>query len=328
MRPLELILLLLLVVSAGLVIARHRPSSRLAGILAAGVAGTTLLHLLLGGGRAQMTPLIVLLWGLASIPVWRGWSTPGEPRETGRVRAVFSGVLRFVLVPAACLLFAFLPAAIVVPELPTPTGSFAVGVTDFSVRFDDRPEVLSGDPGDSREILVRAWYPAERRRGDEVEPYFTKAEMQAFVETNSATIPGFGYLFSQAALARTHSVRDAPVAAQVDGFPVLAYSHGYGLFVSQNTPLMEELASHGYIVFGLGHTWDGLDGLSRRPDGRPRTAHPRPAGQGGGSRLRAGDDRERHDAQPRQQRSRAPAGPGHSTGSGSPGPGTKAWVPA
>ena len=265
MRPLELILLLLLAVSAGLVIVRHRPSSRLAGILAAGVAATTLLHLLLEGGRAQMTPLIVLLWGLASIPVWRGWSTPGEPRETGRVRAVFSGVLRFVLIPAACLLFAFLPAAIVVPELPTPTGSFAVGVTDFSVRFDDRPEVLSEDPGDSREILVRAWYPAERRRGDEAEPYFTKAEMQAFVETNSATIPGFGYLFSQAALARTHSVRDAPVAAQVDGFPVLAYSHGYGLFVSQNTPLMEELASHGYIVFGLGHTWDGSTVF---PDGR------------------------------------------------------------
>ncbi len=265
MRPLELILLLLLAVSAGLVIVRHRPSSRLAGILAAGVAATTLLHLLLEGGRAQMTPLIVLLWGLASIPVWRGWSTPGEPRETGRVRAVFSGVLRFVLIPAACLLFAFLPAAIVVPKLPTPTGSFAVGVTDFSVRFDDRPEVLSEDPGDSREILVRAWYPAERRRGDEAEPYFTKAEAQAFVETNSATIPGFGYLFSQAALARTHSVRDAAVAAQVDGFPVLAYSHGYGLFVSQNTPLMEELASHGYIVFGLGHTWDGSTVF---PDGR------------------------------------------------------------
>ena len=89
--------------------------------------------------------------------------------------------------------------------------------------------------------------------------------MQAFVETNRATIPGFGYLFSQAALARTHSVRDAPVAAQVDGFPVLAYSHGYGLFVSQNTPLMEELASHGYIVFGLGHTWDGSTVF---PDGR------------------------------------------------------------
>ena len=275
-----------------------------------------------------MTLLIVLLWGLASIPVWRGWSTPGEPRETGRVRAVFSGVLRFVLIPAACLLFAFLPAAIVVPELPTPTGSFAVGVTDFSVRFDDRPEVLSEDPGDSREILVRAWYPAERRRGDEAEPYFTKAETQAFVETNSATIPGFGYLFSQAALARdalrTGRIRRR-AGGRVSGSRLLAWLRA--LRVAEHSADGRAGEPRLHRVRPRSHL-GRLDGLSRRPDGRPRTAHPRPPGQGGGSRLRAGDDRERHDAQPRQQTKPSAGRPWPPNGKRLAGTGTKAWAPA
>ena len=47
--------------------------------------------------------------------------------------------------------------------------------------------------------------------------------------------------------------------------PVLFYSHGYTSFAGQNTVLMEELASHGYIVYSIQHTHDSSPVLF--PDG-------------------------------------------------------------
>ena len=38
--------------------------------------------------------------------------------------------------------------------------------------------------------------------------------------------------------------------------PVVIYSHGYTSFPGQNTALLEELASHGYIVYSVQHTYD------------------------------------------------------------------------
>jgi hypothetical protein len=48
-------------------------------------------------------------------------------------------------------------------------------------------------------------------------------------------------------------------------YPVLLFSHGYGGVVMQNTALMEELASHGYVVFSIAHPYESL--VSSFPDG-------------------------------------------------------------
>ena len=37
-------------------------------------------------------------------------------------------------------------------------------------------------------------------------------------------------------------------------YPVIVFSHSLGLTAEQNTPLMEHLASHGYVVIGISHT--------------------------------------------------------------------------
>jgi dienelactone hydrolase len=56
-------------------------------------------------------------------------------------------------------------------------------------------------------------------------------------------------------------------------FPVLLFNHGFGSFQKQSTSLLEELASHGYVVASLGHPSESLvvqfaDGTSqgRRAD--------------------------------------------------------------
>ena len=57
----------------------------------------------------------------------------------------------------------------------------------------------------------------------------------------------------------THSYLDAVpvVLSSKDGddndkpFPVMIYTHGFGMYVNDNTALLEEIASHGYIVFAI-----------------------------------------------------------------------------
>ncbi len=49
---------------------------------------------------------------------------------------------------------------------------------------------------------------------------------------------------------------NAPLTDAAANRPVVIYSHGYTSFLGQNTALMEELASHGYIVYSAQHTYD------------------------------------------------------------------------
>jgi len=46
-------------------------------------------------------------------------------------------------------------------ELPSPTGPYAVGQTVFRWADTSRPEVMTDDPDDFREVIAFIWYPAE-----------------------------------------------------------------------------------------------------------------------------------------------------------------------
>jgi hypothetical protein len=53
---------------------------------------------------------------------------------------------------------------------------------------------------------------------------------------------------------KTHTYRDIPLATAGSSYPVIVFSHSLGLNAEQNTPLMEHLASHGYVVIGISHS--------------------------------------------------------------------------
>jgi hypothetical protein len=57
---------------------------------------------------------------------------------------------------------------------------------------------------------------------------------------------------------RSESYLNAPPAEPRDGlsgFPVLLFSHGWNGFRAQNTYQVQELASYGYVVVGIDHTY-------------------------------------------------------------------------
>lgn len=267
MRPLEISVILFLLIAASAVVLRPRVPKRVAAVWLSAAVVVSLLHVLFEGIRWQMAlPLLLLLilsLRLLRLAAREDSQTPQRPR--GTLRNVLFGFVRFVLLPALVLIAAFLPAAMTVPRIPVPTGAHGVGITDFTVRWEDREESLTSAPSDVREIVVRAWYPTDGDPGAVGEPYMTDLESEAFIDTIGGVSPGGDLLYRHVHLAKTHGHRDAPLASQEEPFPVLAFSHGYTGFLGQNTPLMEELASHGYIVFSIAHTWDGS---SVFPDGR------------------------------------------------------------
>lgn len=138
---------------------------------------------------------------------------------------------------------------------PTPTGPHIVGVHDFeftdTVYPSDRPE-----DADGRRIMARVWYPAEQATGQR-RRYFAAGEFEALA-IPMLEVMGMGddphnSLLRPLGEVLTRSDVDAPVRSAQAALPVVVYSHGGLSYLSQNTALMEELASHGYIVFSLTH---------------------------------------------------------------------------
>ncbi len=138
-------------------------------------------------------------------------------------------------------------------EIPQPTGKFSVGKVNFELIDDSRKEVFGKDNDKSRRFMVSAWYPAEATteapiRYTEYPEQYMKAYKKMFGIPES--------FFNHISLIMSHSVSNAPIAKEISKYPTLLFSHGYGGFENQNTCLVEELASHGYIVFSLSHPFD------------------------------------------------------------------------
>lgn len=171
----------------------------------------------------------------------------------------FSGpfiTIGFLAVVATIMMFPAWP-------LPKPSGQYAVGVRTIEMKDDSRLGVFAAKPDEPRRLLVRIWYPAQSVSGEPA-PYFTAAETKS-TATSLGSLVGFPPFFTYVRHVKTNSYVDAPLLDGANGLPVVFYSHGYTSYLNQNTVLMEELASHGYIVVSVQHTYDSSD--TAFPDG-------------------------------------------------------------
>jgi predicted dienelactone hydrolase len=155
-----------------------------------------------------------------------------------------------------CALMAY-PSQSQTDRLPKPSGSYSIGVTYLSFTDDGRKELFDNSQKSFREITVKAWYPSDNKSNPE--PYFLNAEAEFAVRYLQ-----FPEIYKDLI---TNSSRDVPVSSQENKYPILIFSHGWGEHYSQNSILMEELASHGYIIFSISHHYECK--FSSFPDGRP-----------------------------------------------------------
>lgn len=208
--------------------------------LAAGIVGVLDDRWQAGAGVAVAALLLLVLL----VNSWRKAHVQGGA-------TIFSGAFFALLAGVAAAALLLFP----VDALPTPSGPHAVGVRTFEVTDTSRIGVLGAAADAPRRLLVRVWYPATRVEGQQPRHYFTQAEARSTAHGLGALV-GFPPFLSYLKHVRTNSYDDAPLIADAKQLPVVFYSHGYLSFLGQNTALMEDLASHGYVVFSLQHTYD------------------------------------------------------------------------
>ncbi|MFI7128510.1 alpha/beta hydrolase family protein [Nonomuraea sp. NPDC050153] len=142
--------------------------------------------------------------------------------------------------------------------LPAPTGTHPVGTTALYLKDTSRPDPWNLDV-DARELKVTLWYPAEQREGERA-PYMTPKESGlAMKRYGIAGVPD-----DTLSRTRTNAVKDAEPTGRK--LPLVVLSPGFTNPMSTLTSLAEELASRGYVVAGIDHTYESY--ATTFPDGR------------------------------------------------------------
>jgi len=154
-------------------------------------------------------------------------------------------------------------------RLPEPTGPCPVGTTSLWLTDTARPDPWVAE-ATARELMVSLWYPATSPDGPRA-PYMTRAESGLQLTSRGIT----GVPQDVLSTTRTNAVSDATPAGRQRSLPLVVLSPGFTNSRSALTALAEDLASHGYIVAGIDHTYESHG--TAFPDGRVTTCLAREA---------------------------------------------------
>jgi dienelactone hydrolase len=155
------------------------------------------------------------------------------------------------------------------PCLPVPTAPFPVGTTSLWLTDTSRPDPWAADVS-VRELMVSLWYPAASADGQRAR-YMTAAESRLLLAGAGIT----GVPPDALSTVRTNAAVDATPAGRQGSLPLIVLSPGFTHPRSALTGLAEDLASHGYVAAGIGHTYESH--ATAFPDGRVTTCLAREA---------------------------------------------------
>ncbi len=136
---------------------------------------------------------------------------------------------------------------------PVPTGPNSVGTRSMRLVDTSREDPFL-ENGTKRELMVRFWYPASRDQDCKLAEYTPPAVWSYFSQLMSLPLPA----------VTTNSCQDTPVTNGTH--PVVVFSHGYTGTFTDYTFLFEDLASRGYVVASVDHTYEAT--AVQFPDGR------------------------------------------------------------
>ena len=186
------------------------------------------IHLMWEGAHWQMYPTYLAIAVVLFMIRWNG----------ERWLRIAGSVVIFVLCGASCVVAWALPMFV----LPAPTGQFLIGTEIVPMIDHSRYEQDGADRKAPREMVVQLWYPAANSANGFVKP---RAPYRRRSETS--------FTSSYQSVDWTHAHYDVPVATAGGPFPLVLYNPGWNGRRTQDSFLMEELASHGYVVAAIDH---------------------------------------------------------------------------
>ncbi|MDK8180040.1 dienelactone hydrolase family protein [Paenibacillus sp. UMB4589-SE434] len=152
--------------------------------------------------------------------------------------------------------------AVIFPALK---GPYKVGTDRFHWIDKARPETFTADKSDHRELMIQVWYPTNASSASyKREPYATDPTSLAKAYEGYSKVPAAQFL--PLLSSTTHSLIKAPIAESEQKYPVLILSHGFGMLNDTYRFIAEPLASQGYIVVSVQHTYNSL--VTTFPNGK------------------------------------------------------------
>jgi dienelactone hydrolase len=143
-------------------------------------------------------------------------------------------------------------------HLPSPTGDRPLGVTTLHLKDSSRPDPWVPSVN-YRELMVTLFYPATSADGPKKQ-YMTPLESERYLaRQNIPNLP-----LDALSTVRTNAVVDARPAGR--RHRLIALSPGFTNSRATLSSLAEDLASHGYVVAVIDHTYENR--ATTFPDGR------------------------------------------------------------
>ncbi|WP_223067965.1 alpha/beta hydrolase family protein [Paenibacillus caui] len=231
-------------------------------LLGAGLAAVSALQLFLEGYRWQLVPLYVVTLILFANILYR-ILRPVRTVKKGR----FLKYINCVLLSVLLMISTFLAISLPVFNLPKPDGADTVGTVTFDWIDKNREETLTADPEDKRELAVQVWYPAEKMDGKTEflfpqDPKIFHRYIAAFAD--GMRLPAFALDYWK--YSRSNSFPNAAILPSAKPYPLVIINHGMGTSRVLHASQAENLASHGFIVAAIDHTYSTA--ATAFPDGR------------------------------------------------------------
>lgn len=217
-----------------------------------------ILQLVIEGYRWQMLPALVMcpLFLLISLPAMIRFMRKQPGIKKTPLALIVIAFILFIVSLA-------LPILLPIPNLPVGGGPFKVGTFSMELTDSSRNELYSCDPNETRRIMVQVWYPAEPEPGNKIAPWMERADIVGPAISTYLKLPAF--FLDHLKYAKTGAYLDAPVSRSEAPYPVLLFSHGWNGFRAQNTFQALKLASNGFVVAAIDHTYGAV--VTVFPDG-------------------------------------------------------------
>ncbi len=223
-----------------------------------------LAHFAFEGYRWQMIPLYVLTAATAALSLPTLFKSDSATRPP-RGWKVAASLLTLILLAVSTAVPALLP----VPRVADPSGPYQIGTQTIVLTDASRRELYSGQD-EPRKFMIQIWYPAVPRPSNVHAPWMNRADIFAPSIAEYFEFPGF--FLDHLALARSPAYQDAPIMSAEHPYPVIVFSHGWNGFAAQSSAQMVELASRGYAVVSMQHTYGAM--VTIFPDGKTALNNP------------------------------------------------------
>jgi predicted dienelactone hydrolase len=199
-------------------------------------------HALMEGLRIQMACIYLALPVLWLVVLFHN-----KPLTKTKRRALF---ILFLL----CLLGTLLALWLFpVNTMPKPTGPYVIGTNSYELIETGNKERYGTNHQIDRHIKFQVWYPADTKKGGKPTKWLLEGKKAASGIPVMYKLPSF--LLDHTALIRSHSYEGLGLSNKEQVYPLILISHGWTGFSALHSDLGEMLASHGYIVVSINHTY-------------------------------------------------------------------------